>query len=97
MRAKAAAAGAHCSKAGGRPATGVTDAEGRYRLTTISSDDGAPLGSYSVSIAKTEMPAASAADKFGLLPARRLLAGQQAPVSSPFWSASAMPGRKTRA
>ena len=51
--------------AGGRPATGVTDAEGRYRLTTISSDDGALLGSYSVSIAKTEMPAASA-DKFGL-------------------------------
>jgi hypothetical protein len=66
--AGAAVAGASVTfmpQAGGRPATGVTDAEGRYRLTTVRSDDGAPLGTYSVTIAKTETPAASA-DKFGL-------------------------------
>lgn len=37
---------------GQRPANGKTDAEGRYRLTTFSSDDGAMAGTYRVTLMK---------------------------------------------
>lgn len=39
---------------GGMSAVGVTDAEGRYSLTTRSKDDGAVPGSYTVKITKFE-------------------------------------------
>lgn len=43
--------------AGGRPATGVTDAEGRFRLTTFRAGDGAVLGEH-VATVYEERPAA---------------------------------------
>lgn len=42
------------SKGGGRSASGRTDAEGNFKLTTIKTDDGAPPGEYTVTIAKQE-------------------------------------------
>ncbi len=39
----------------GRAATGRTDATGRFRLTTLTSNDGALSGRYRVGIAKTEV------------------------------------------
>jgi hypothetical protein len=48
---------------GSRSATGKTDANGSYTLTTFSANDGALPGDYKVSILKYEArPAASAAD-----------------------------------
>ena len=41
--------------AGGRPATGVTDEEGRFVLTTFDKDDGAMLGEHVVTVVKKEM------------------------------------------
>lgn len=35
---------------GGRPATGVTDASGRYQLSTYTDDDGALIGRHEVSV-----------------------------------------------
>lgn len=35
---------------GGRPATGVTDASGKYTLATFGTSDGAVLGSHKISI-----------------------------------------------
>lgn len=46
---------------GGRSASGVTDASGRYKLTTWARDDGAVPGRYRVTIAKYEGPPESAA------------------------------------
>ena len=37
---------------GGRPATGTTDADGRYRLSTFAKDDGALVGRHKVTITK---------------------------------------------
>jgi len=37
---------------GGAPASGITDKEGKYSLTTYSSGDGAQAGSYGVKVAK---------------------------------------------
>jgi hypothetical protein len=34
----------------GRPATGITDAEGRFELSTLGDNDGALLGKHSVTI-----------------------------------------------
>ena len=49
---------------GGTAASGVTDAGGRYKLTTLNPGDGALAGSYLVMISKTEQvgedPAAAA-------------------------------------
>lgn len=42
------------SKGGGRSASGRTDAEGNFKLTTINTDDGAPPGEYTITIAKQE-------------------------------------------
>jgi hypothetical protein len=42
------------SGAGGRSAAGVTDASGKYSLTTFKSGDGAALGQYGVKIVKYE-------------------------------------------
>ncbi len=39
---------------GGHLATGITDASGKFSLTTFESDDGAVVGSYSVAITKSE-------------------------------------------
>jgi len=40
--------------AGGRPAYGATDAEGHFRLSTFSADDGAILGEHIATISKEE-------------------------------------------
>lgn len=40
---------------GGRPATGVTDAEGRFTLTTFAADDGAMLGEHAVTVVKKQL------------------------------------------
>jgi hypothetical protein len=37
-----------------RGATGITDASGRFKLTTYNKDDGAIVGKYTVAISKTE-------------------------------------------
>ena len=42
--------------AGGRPAAGITDAEGRFRLTTFESGDGAVVGEHAVTITPMEDP-----------------------------------------
>jgi hypothetical protein len=42
--------------AGGRPAGGVTDAEGRFRLTTFEPGDGALIGEHAVTISPIEDP-----------------------------------------
>lgn len=39
---------------GGHAAAGVTDAAGRFTLTTFEKDDGVLAGSYTVAISKTE-------------------------------------------
>lgn len=39
---------------GGQAASGVTDAEGKYELTTFSQGDGAVVGNYNVIVTKTE-------------------------------------------
>ena len=44
--------GFYCQIAGGRPATGKTDAEGRYSLSTFGVNDGAILGRHTVAISK---------------------------------------------
>jgi hypothetical protein len=38
-----------------RGATGITDAAGRFKLTTYNKDDGAIVGKYTVAISKTEI------------------------------------------
>ncbi len=40
--------------AGGRPATGVTDAEGAFRLETFKNFDGAVLGDHTVTVSLPE-------------------------------------------
>ena len=42
------------SKGGGLSASGKTDAEGNFKLTTINTNDGAPPGEFTVTIAKQE-------------------------------------------
>lgn len=46
---------------GGRGAVGVTDASGRYKLTTDVRDDGARVGQYKVTVAKYESQSTGAA------------------------------------
>lgn len=41
--------------AGGRPATGVTDKEGKFTLTTFDQEDGAFLGEHVVTVIKKEL------------------------------------------
>jgi hypothetical protein len=45
---------------GGRPATGVTGADGHFTLTTYTSGDGAQLGEHKVTITKTTTPSIAA-------------------------------------
>lgn len=40
----------------GRPANGVTDAEGKFTLSTFASDDGAVPGAHRVSVASMAIP-----------------------------------------
>jgi hypothetical protein len=49
---EAADVGFYCQIAGGRPATGKTNAEGRYSLSTFGVNDGAILGRHTVAISK---------------------------------------------
>lgn len=42
---------------GGRAASGLTDADGKYKLTTVVSGDGALPGSYKIAVSKHENPA----------------------------------------
>lgn len=44
-------------EAGGRPATGLTDAQGKFVLTTLEEGDGAHVGVNKVSVAKQEVVA----------------------------------------
>lgn len=41
--------------AGGRPAQGVTDAAGKFRLSTFEDNDGALVGNHQVTITKVEV------------------------------------------
>lgn len=43
------------AKEGGRSASGKTDKDGAFKLTTAKTDDGAPPGEYTITIAKQEM------------------------------------------
>jgi hypothetical protein len=44
---------------GSRSATGMTDASGKYTLSTFTSNDGAPAGEYKVSVSKLGTSAAA--------------------------------------
>jgi hypothetical protein len=44
---------------GGRPATGVTDDQGRFQLTTFRTNDGAMPGDYRVTVVREQAPATS--------------------------------------
>ena len=46
---------------GGRPATGKTDAEGRFTLASFTAKDGLPPGSYKVTVSKVETARAAEA------------------------------------
>lgn len=48
------AAVAFVPKDGGRPAFGITDADGNFELTTFASGDGALIGSHSVTVTPTD-------------------------------------------
>ena len=58
------------SGGGGQAATGITGADGRYKLTTLDPNDGALPGKYIVMISKTEAPptASDLAVKPGMTP-----------------------------
>lgn len=45
---------------GGRPCFGITDMEGRYKITSYEENDGAPVGDHYVSVIKITGPGASA-------------------------------------
>jgi hypothetical protein len=45
---------------GGRPCFGITDMEGRYKITSYEEGDGAPVGDHYVSVIKITGPGASA-------------------------------------
>lgn len=47
----------------GRAASGITDAEGRFTLTTLTANDGAMPGSYNVGISKTDVQGAMTAEE----------------------------------
>jgi len=69
---------------GGSAASGVTDASGNYKLTTLDPDDGALPGSYLVMISKTEQTgedAASAAVKPGMSDEQATKAAMEAHVA----------------
>lgn len=44
---------------GGRPATAITDDQGRFTLTTFATNDGAQVGEHHVAIVKLDDPASS--------------------------------------
>jgi len=69
----AGAAVAFSPLAGGRRATGVTDAEGRFRLTTFRPGDGAVLGEHVASVYE-ERPAAGPAPAVDSIAGRGLTA-----------------------
>lgn len=45
------------------PATGLTDASGKFTLTTHTDNDGAIPGSYNISVKKVEFPASATASE----------------------------------
>ena len=48
----------------GRSASGITDAEGRYKLTTFSRGDGAPPGDYGVIVLKYKETASASGGEY---------------------------------
>lgn len=50
---------------GGRPASGTTDAQGKFTLTTFESGDGAPPGNYNVTVIKMAGGKATADEQAG--------------------------------
>jgi hypothetical protein len=52
----------------GRSASGITDAQGRYKLTTFSRGDGAPPGNYGVIVLKYKETASASGGEY--LPAQ---------------------------
>jgi hypothetical protein len=59
---------------GGRPATGTTDAEGRFRLTTFDDGDGALPGRHLVTVAKVKDTAPGGGDR-GTPEGKEMLSG----------------------
>lgn len=47
----------------GRAASGITGADGRFTLTTLTADDGAMPGTYKVGISKTDVQGAMTAEE----------------------------------
>lgn len=64
-------------KAGGRPATGVSDASGKYTLTTFQGGDGALAGEHAVIVTKIKQTGA-VGDKSGSPPDGAMLSGPSA-------------------
>lgn len=73
-----------------RSSTGVTDSSGKFRLTTFDTNDGAPAGEYTVTIAKFEaeagidMSAGSSPEKMKeMMDQQRAMMSGAAPVIAP--------------
>lgn len=67
--------------AAGRPAHGVTDSSGSFRIRTWTAEDGAAPGDYVVCVVK-EVPAAERSDNQGYVPMKNLLPEHYSQVGS---------------
>lgn len=73
---------------GGRPATGITDSRGRFKLSTFGSEDGAVPGDYKVTVTKTAID-----DKAGALTYEQLSELQSKGQAPPSDTKNALPQR----
>jgi hypothetical protein len=69
-------------KTGGQAASGTTDAQGKFQLTTFNPQDGAVVGSYAVTISKVEGASGPAVNLEGLSEAEATKKAAEAYYSS---------------
>lgn len=81
--------------ASGRPAHGVTDSSGCFRIRTWTADDGAAPGDYVVCVAKA-VPAAERSDNQGYVWSKNLLPEQYSQVGSTQLRATVTTGAANR-
>jgi hypothetical protein len=87
---------------GGRSATGITDAQGRYQLATCARDDGAVPGSYRVIVLKYATPESTPGGTGAYVqpqgpepPPKHLLPGRYAAVKTSGLAATVSNGHNT--
>lgn len=76
----------------GRPATGTTDEQGRFRLTTLAPGDGAVPGEHTVLVSKSEPAAADPKNPYA--PPRSLIPESYGRQDKSNLKASVAPGKK---